>query len=448
MRSWAVVAVLCALLSGCAHKGKDNVIRLDGSDFEVRKEVLPNGLTVILAEDHSVPVVSYATWYRVGSVWESNGATGIAHLFEHLMFKGTPRFPAQTFFNRLESRGANVNAFTERDSTVYYETVASAYLKDVIELEADRMSSLNLNEDVLEGERKVVLEERRMRVDSDFRAQMLLELYAMAFPNHPYGVPVIGYEEDIKAIPLSQCRDFYSTYYQPANAFVAIAGDFKVAEALRWIQKEYGRIKGKPVPPLRLEAPEPLMFERRKVMYRPVESESFVVGYRIPEMSHPDISALSTLSAVLFGLGSARAKEIIVREKQLAVGVSAEVVLAPNPSLFMITADLRAGFPVERVHSEIDALIDDVRTEPISENELARVKRWMELGMMSETKSGFGLASMVLFGEYYWKDTGAVFRQFENVMKLTVADLLRVARMYLGKENRVVVYMKPRGRSQ
>jgi zinc protease len=436
--------MLVTLLAGCAHQGKGNLIRVEGSDFQVQKEVLPNGLTVILAEDHSVPVVSLSTWYRVGSAWETAGSTGIAHLFEHLMFKGTQRFPAHAFFDRLESRGANVNAFTERDSTVYYETIASAYLKDALELEADRMSALALSADLLESERKVVLEERRMRVDSDFKAQMLLELYSMAFPNHPYGVPVIGFEEDIKAINLDQCRSFYSTYYQPGNAYLAIAGDFKTSEVLPLIKKEYGRIKGKPVAPLALEPPEPLKYERRKVIYRPVESESLLLGYRIPEMSHPDIPALSTLSAVLFGLGSARAKEVLVREKQLAVGVGGEVVLAPYPSIFIITADLRAGFPVERVHSEMDALLDEVRVEPILSSELERVKRWMELSMMSETKSGFGLASLVLFGEYYWKDTGAVFRQFEQVMRLTVADLLRVARTYLAHENRVVVYMKPR----
>lgn len=416
-----------------------------GSGFEVHKKKLKNGLTAVMVVDRSVPIVSYSTWYRVGAAWEKPGATGIAHLFEHLMFKGTPRFDGKAFFNLLESRGAQVNAYTQRDMTVFYEVAASKHLGLITEMEADRMANLVLDEGRLETERKVVLEERRLRLDGNFDAQHMEELRHLAFPSHPYGMPVIGYEEDIRAIDLQACRDFYRRYYQPGNAVVALAGDFDADEAWRDIERRYGALPGRPVEPLRLEAEAPFEGERRKTIFRPVEAEAVLMGYRVPAMDHPDMPALTMLSWALFGLSSSRANETLVREKQVAISVVADVEQGLFPGLFIIGIELRRGHPAEGVQGEIDALIRDAKASPLAERELERVKNRLAYEILASSKSAPGIASLMAHGVYFFGDHRESFERLEALKAVTLADLLRVARLYLNDGNRAVVYMKPLG---
>lgn len=435
-----ITALLIIILaSGCAHGSKGRW----RPEYKVRKDVFPNGLTVLFVEDHTAPVVSYTTWFKVGSAWERPGATGIAHLFEHMMFKGTPKFSAQAFFKNLESKGAVVNAYTQRDATVYYEVIASKYLELVIEMEADRLANLAMTQADLDSERQVVKEERRLRVDSNFGAQHLEHMLKLAFPTHPYGWPTIGYQEDLDRLSLAECQQFFKTYYQPGNAIVTIAGDFDYKQARAWIEKYYGSIKGHDVPELKLERYRPPGREQRDVIFRPVEAESILIAYYIPSMYSEDAEKLSMLAWALFGMSSSRANLSLVREKQVALNVGAEAALERHPHLFVVSADLKTGQKAEDVEREIYGLIDQAKTSPLTDQELERVKNGLIYSTVNEGKSPSGVASWLASGEFYWGDYNKTFEKLEKYHSITTRDLVEVAKRYLVPENRVVVLMKP-----
>lgn len=444
---WSVL-ILSICLLGCSHR---NGVKSDGQlsskrwrpEFKVHKDVFKNGLTVLFVEDHSAPVVSYTTWFKVGSAWEKLGATGIAHLFEHMMFKGTPRFNAQQFFRELESKGAMVNAFTQRDATVYYEVIASKYLETVIDMESDRLAHLTLSQADLDSERQVVKEERRLRIDSNFQAQQMEVLQKLAFDNHPYGRPTIGYQDDLDRLSLEQCREFFSNYYQPGNAVVTIAGDFDYDLAKTWIEKYYGPIQGHPVPELRLADEQPPLKEKRKEIFRPVESDSLMIGYYIPSMYSEDAEKLSLLSWALFGMTSSRANLKLVREKQLVLGVAADAELERFPYLFIITAEPKKGVSSRKVEEEIYKLIDDIKTNLLSKEELERVKNGLVYTTINEGKSPAGIASWLAGGEFYWSDHMRIFERLDKFYSITPNELQKIALKYFNPENRVVVNMRP-----
>src|SRR5262249_37098834 len=205
-----IFVLLSLLLLGCEGKVANPL----GINLTLRQEKLSNGLTVILVEDHTVPIVSYQTWYRVGSVDETPGNTGISHLFEHLMFKGTPKYGPKQFFLQLEAKGAEVNAFTTRDYTVYYENFVPDLLEKVIDMESDRMANLDINEEVLGSERLVVLEERRLRTDNAPEGKMQEALWSLAYKIHPYQWPVIGYPQDLLSITVPRLVSYFKSHYQ------------------------------------------------------------------------------------------------------------------------------------------------------------------------------------------------------------------------------------------
>lgn len=412
-------------------------------DYSARRLVLPNGLTVLFVEDRTAPVVSYTTWFKVGSAWERPGATGIAHLFEHMMFKGTPRYPGKMFTSILESKGAMLNAFTQQDATVYYEVIASQHLELVIDLESDRLANLTLTQADLDSEREIVKEERRLRVDSDFGSQLHEEMLKKAFPSHPYGWPVIGYQADLNKLTLEQCREFFKNYYQPGNAVVTIAGDFEYDHARKLIEKYYGPIKGHPVPELKLQEAKPAGKEVRLEIKRPVKAETLQIGYYIPSMFHEDAEALSILAWTLFGMTSSRANIKLVREKQIALDVGADASIKRFPNLFLVYAAMKSGVPAEQAQKEIDALIEEIKARPPSVEEVERVKNAITYATVNDAKSPAGIASWLAGGEFYWGDYKHMFKTLEKYQKLTPEDLQRVARKYLNNDNRVVAIMRP-----
>ncbi|MBI3543492.1 MAG: insulinase family protein [Deltaproteobacteria bacterium] len=436
-----LVGTLLALVSfgaGCSHAHWR-------PDYKVHREKLPNGLTVLYVEDHTAPVVSYTTWFKVGSAWEKPGSTGIAHLFEHMMFKGTSRYPARKFFEALESKGALVNAYTQRDSTVYYEVIAAKYLETVIDMESDRLANLLLTQADLDSERQVVKEERRLRVDSNFGAQQMESLEKLAFPTHPYGWPVIGYQEDLDRLSLKECEDFFRDYYQPGNAIVTIAGDFDYERAREWMTKYYGKLAGHPVRELALRDEKTAPGEKRLTIERPVEAESLLIGYYIPSMYSEDAERLSMLAWALFGMNSSRSNVELVRKKQLALGVGAEATLERYPSLFLVSAELKTGQRAGAVEEEIYKLIEEAKEKPLGEDELERVKNGLLYSTINESKSSAGVAGWLTSGEFYWNDHQRIFEKLDKYYAMKPEELRQVARKYLNKENRVVVVMKPQG---
>ncbi|MCK4237170.1 MAG: insulinase family protein, partial [Candidatus Krumholzibacteria bacterium] len=263
-------------VSGAARAGGRGTAEIE---LDVTETMLDNGLKVILMEDHSVPVISYQTFFRVGSRNERPGITGISHFLEHMMFNGAKRYGPKEFDRILESNGGYSNAFTSRDMTAYYEDFASDVLELVVDLDSDRMASLALDPKYLVSEMGVVKEERRLSIDNSIRGQMREELYALAYKAHPYKWPVLGWMSDLEGIDRSDCVNYYRTYYSPNNAVMIVVGDFDTEEALGLIHRYYDGIPAQE-PPAQVRTSEPEQLgERRALVHKPAELPEILVGY-------------------------------------------------------------------------------------------------------------------------------------------------------------------------
>lgn len=445
MRNIAIKVSLVFLLAGLLWGCDESSLKLN---YKMTREVLPNGLKVLLVEDRSIPLVNFSTMVRVGGVWEKEGKTGLAHLFEHMMFKGTPKYPGRGFMNAIESRGGTVNAYTKQDMTVFYETIASEHLDLILDIESDRLQNLIINDEQLATEKKVVLEERRMRLGNDFSAQQLTTLMELMFADHPYGRPVIGSEEDITNLKLEECVSFFKTYYQPGNIILVISGDFDSDELLKKIKKIYGVIPGKSLAPLAVSQPQKMQAEIRKTIIRPVESESVLLGYQVPAHDHLDMLPLVLYKMALFDMKSSKVQEYLVREKQLAVAVGSDLEGQLFPSPFFVRMVLRKGVPGEVAIEAFDEIIEKTKVELFSERELKRVKNWVESYLLVAGRTGMGLAYLLGLGEFYDGDYRISLKDVDDFKRVTAGDLQRIARTYFIKENRAIVYMKPTGSAQ
>ncbi len=266
-----------------------------------RHYTLANGLGVLLLRDPSAPLIAYQTWFAVGSRHEREGTTGIAHLFEHLMFNQTESHPPGEFDRMIEAVGGETNAATWVDWTYYRDSLPRDELPLVVTLEADRMAHLVLGEEQVESEREVVANERRFRVEDDVDGFLSEELYKVAFTVHPYHWPTIGWMRDIEAITIDDCRAFYRTFYAPNNATLVLCGDFDEPRALDLIARAYEPIASATIPPDRAP-PEPEQHEERRARHaKPVTADKLRIGYKSPPLASPDYAALEVASEILFG---------------------------------------------------------------------------------------------------------------------------------------------------
>ncbi len=328
----------------------------DGANEIVRYR-LDNGLEVIIWEDHSAPVFSYQTWFRVGSRHDPEGCSGISHLFEHLMFKATTTRAEGEYDRIMEARGGQTNAATWVDWTYYKAKLPRWELDLVIELEADRMEHLALSADMLEREREVVVNERLMRVDNDPEGLLSERMYRDAFRVHPYGVPTIGWMEDIRRISLDDCMRFYRTHYAPNNATIVVVGDVSTAAVLAGIESRYGHLHAQDVPPEHTASEPPQADERRLTLSLPLSSPRLVKAWKAPPSGTAEHAALEVLCEIIVGGDSARLQRTLVEELELATDVSGWVSSWAHPGLFELSITLRPGLGEDDV-ARVEAIID------------------------------------------------------------------------------------------
>jgi zinc protease len=407
---------------------------------------LPNGMQVVLLEDHSTPIVHAEVWYHVGSKNERPGRTGFAHLFEHMMFKGSKNVEPEGHPSWISSIGGQSNAYTTEDATVFWETVPAQYLPLVLWLEADRLATLRIEEDVFKTEREVVKEERRMRIDNQPYGRLNELIYDQAFTVHPYKHPTIGSMKDLEAASINDVRDFFRTYYVPNNATIVLVGDFNTKDAQDLVTKYLGRVpkSNRPVP--RDIPKEPAQTIGRKV--RLEESwplPAVVVAHHITFDGDPDSYPLHIASKVLSDGQSSRIQRKLVYEKQLALAAFGGGNIIEDPNLFYAVAIVQPGHTTQETIDALIAELDGLRNEPITAAELQQAKNQFARDYIFGRESNKDKAGQLGHAAVIHNDIKTADGEFDIFMNITQADVQRVARKYFTPENRLVMTIMPKG---
>src|SRR5215510_13379421 len=413
--------------------------------FEVHESRLPNGLQIRLLPDDAAPIASLYTFFKVGSRNEQPGITGISHLFEHMMFNGAKKYGPKEFDRVLESRGGRSNAYTSTDLTVYHEDFAAEALEQVLDLESDRMKSLTISQEILDSEREVVKEERRLRVENEIVGLLDEELATLVWKAHPYRWPVIGWMGDIENISKEDCERFFRAYYAPNNAALYVVGDLDPARTLALVRRYYGGIpSGPPAPPVVNSEPEQ-RGERRAVIEHAVQSPSLMVGYQAPSADEEDALALDVLQyALTVGDGSRLARSLVFK-RPLVVGVSMDWTWRMDPGAIIFYLELKPDSQPQRVEEALYEELDKVRSHRLSPRELAKAKNNLKSHLLQGLATNSGKAHAL--GSYEllrgsWRSSLDLASRYEAIS----AEQVRAAsERHLVPEKRSVATLLPSG---
>jgi len=409
----------------------------------VFETVLPNGLKVILLENPKAPLVTFQVWYRVGSRNEAWGKTGLSHVLEHMMFKGTEKAGPEQFSRIIQENGGNDNAFTSYDYTAYFENLSSDRILVAIDLESDRMQNLILREEDFRTERMVVMEERRLRTEDNPQAVLIEQAMATAFQIHSYHWPIIGWMEDLARLTLDDLKAYYRTYYNPVNAFLVVVGDFKKEELLPKIEKAFGSYPKGVAPIQDRDKDPPQLGERRIYVKKEAQLPFLVMGYHVPNLREPDSYILEVIATLLSGGKSSRFYQSLVREKRLVLSADADhSLLSRDPSLFTLSTDLLPNKEVAEVEKALDQEIERLKNEPVTEKELEKVKNQLESAFIFGQDSIFNQALLLAQHEIAlsWR---TIDDYIPSIRKVTPEDIQRVAKKYLIPDNRTVGILIP-----
>lgn len=419
-----------------------------GQALTVHEFKLANGLKILVKEDHRSPVVVSQVWYKVGSSYEYGGITGISHMLEHMMFKGTDQYAPGEFSRIIAENGGNENAFTNRDYTAYFQTLDKSRLAISFEMEADRMRNLHLLDEELTKELQVVLEERRMRTEDNPRAKMYEYLMAMSYANSPYKNPVIGWPADIENYKVADLQAWYERWYAPNNATLVVVGDVDPDNVFRLVKKYFGALKPSVVETVKPRTEMPQKGERRMIVKLRANLPSILMAYKVPVLNTIDDEqeayALEVLAGILDGGNSARFSKQLVRGRQIAVSASASYDLSARlASLFTLSAT-----PVEGVSAGIMelALKEEVmrlHNELVLPDELARVKAQVLAQSVYERDSMFYQGMLLGIFEMVGLGWPKVAEYVEQINKITAVQIQAVAKKYLIAEHLNVAILEP-----
>jgi len=414
-----------------------------GLKENVFETALPNGLKVILLENHKAPLVTFQVWYRVGSRNEAYEKTGLSHVLEHMMFKGTEKTGPEQFSRIIQENGGNDNAFTSHDYTAYFENLSADRVQVAIDLEADRMQNLVLRDEDFRTERMVVMEERRLRTEDNPQAVLIEQIMATAFQIHPYRWPIIGWMEDIGRLKLGDLKAYYQAYYNPVNAFLVVVGDFKKEELLTRIEKAFGSYSKGAAPNQEKDKEPSQMGERRIFVKREAQLPTILTVYHVPNLRDPDSYILEVIATLLSGGKSSRLYQSLVREKRLVLSAEADhSLLSRDPDLFTLFAEVLPGKEVAEVEKAFDQEIGRLQREPVGEQELVKAKNQLEASFIFGQDSIFNQAMLLARHEIAtsWK---AIDDYLPSIRKVSPEDIQRVARKYLTPDNRTVGILIP-----
>lgn len=415
---------------------------------EVREEILDNGLKVLLLENHRSPAVTFQVWYRVGSRNEVDGKSGIAHFLEHMLFKGTDKVAPEEYSRIIRKHGGRSNAFTSHDATVYHATMSRDTIGVAIELEADRMVNTRFEDAYFTPEKRVVQEERRLRIDDRPRASLAEITNAVTYAVHPYRRPIIGWPEDVRRMTLSDMAAFYRTYYAPNNAFIVVAGDFASEEILSRVRETFGKIpRGPEPPPVGLTEP-PQRGERRVLLKQEAELPALMMNYHAPNLGHEDSYALDVLEMILSRGRTSRLYRDLVYDRRIARSAWAGYHrVSIDPTTFTIGAQAMPGKDAAELEAAIDEVIAGVRDGGVTRAELDKARNQVAAAFLFAQESNSGQAMRIGFHEL----TGGWRRMNEylqGIQGVTADDVRRVARQYLDRDRRTVGILVPQARTR
>lgn len=411
----------------------------------VTEFTLENGLKVIILEDHRIPIADFQIWYRVGSIDEPAGKSGISHFLEHMMFKGTTKYGSKVFSTLVQKKGGVDNAFTTKDFTMYYQKLPAREIGLSIALEADRMKNLNLKAVDVEAERGVIMEERRMRYEDHPQRLLYEELKAVALGVQAYRKPVIGWMAEIASITRQDLADYYSLFYSPDNAFIIISGDVKPAEIIPLIRKEFGPILPAGSKLRRVNTVEPVQRGEKTVK---IESGAaklpfIVMAHHVPRFPEKDSFALDILSSILAGGKSARLYRDLVYEKRIALNAGADYEgLNRENYLFVLSATVAPGKDIKEVEKALLAEIAGIAAAPPSAEELQKAKNQVEAEFIFARDSSY---SEALYTGMFEVVGGRRLKDefLEGIRKVTAEEVSGVARKYIVARNRTTGYLVP-----
>jgi zinc protease len=405
---------------------------------------LDNGLRVIIAEDHYAPVYAIAVSYSVGSKDERQGRTGFAHLFEHMMFKGSENVGAGEHFFLIFNYGGNMNGTTNTDRTVYYEVLPKNQLDLGLFLESDRMRSLAITKENLENQRQAVKEERRLGLDNQPYGYSNDRLNELTYDNFAYHHSVIGSMEDLDAASVEDVQSFFKTYYAPNNAVISIVGDIDSKDTVAKVQKYFGNIpRQEPPKPVDLTEPE-MRGERHEAMEDKLARLSQVsINYKIPSATSDDAPALSALASILGGGETSRLYQKLVKEKEVCSAINAGSGARLGPGAFRITCTVRPGKTLQAAESLISEEVSGIIAAPVTEQELTRVKTSARRGAVSVRESALSRALALANNASVYNDPNRINTETDKLVAVSAADVQRVARTYLRNDNKIVMETTP-----
>lgn len=414
----------------------------------VQEYKLANGMKVIVKEDHRAPVVVSQVWYRAGSMDEFNGTTGVAHVLEHMMFKGTKAVPAGEFSKQIAVAGGRENAFTGHDYTAYFQQLQKTKLELSMKLEADRMRNLVITPREFAKEIKVVMEERRLRTEDKPQALVHETLMAAAYQAHPYQHPIVGWMSDLENMTANDARDWYRRWYAPNNAALVVVGDVKPQEVLKLAERYFGKIRPVALPQRKPQAEPDQRGIKRVAVKAPAKLPYLAMGYHAPTLRDPgndgDPYALEVLAGVLDGHASARLNQSLVREQQIAVSAGAGYdLISRGPAMFILDGAPAEGKSVAELETAIREQIEKIKRDGVTEEELQRVKAQVIAAQVYQRDSMFYQAMLIGQVETVGLPLNTLETRLEKLKAVTAGQVQEVARKYLVDDRLTVAVLDP-----
>lgn len=440
-RTMSVALLLALLLITGSAIAKDDASK---PLIDVQERTLDNGLNLLMIEDHSAPIITYQVYYRVGSRHERPGITGMAHFFEHMMFRGTKKYGPGEYDGIVKAHGGTLNANTWYDRTMYYENISSEYLELIIHLEAERQANLNITEETFKPEQQVITEERRLRVDNDLfgSARELLSTHLFTASNYHW--PVIGWMSDIQNYRLEDLKWFYKTYYAPNNATIVLTGDFDPDEAYELVKKYYGNMEAQEQPWESLSADVPQRGEKRLSFRRPAQLPFLLAGYHIPAASHPDFPALEVAQKILASGESSRIYRSCVYDSQVARFAGGFLYELYHPGIFSFYIGVNQGRGMDEAEELLFATVDSLAATPPTEREIQKAKNQLEADFYSSLQTNSGKGTVIGEAVVTYKDGyKEVLQKLDKWNAVTAEDVQRVIKTYLVPSNRTTVIVEP-----